>query len=608
MQPGGSERSREAKTLDRSIEQAIVDYAPGTERIWDKRLLTPQGLVGPITHGYKNNWQSYAEPVGEATWQIFCRECRNLSIKNITIEKAKDKPDLEKCPICDHQTASAYLAVVPNGFMTDFDLSKPAGKGQSSGVTGTVSFVASPVIKDVVSFPNGGAFLAFANQQKVYRITQRKDLKSFTFKKQDSFRSPNSQWLNASMWVQDDNSEDVCASLAASKTTDLLSIRLLDRPGLSFFDNEKELSCRKAAWYSAATILQRAIALELDVDSMDIEIASVHKYTKDKDSEYGAELYLCDEHPNGAGLVDWAKKQWSGILSGCVDPDNNKEFSKLGRYIRNECERSLTKEQEWRSPDLLLKGFRNRHLHPLLDWRLGLELLAVMLDPEHIPGVTPYFEAWDLKLKSWSEESADCAENYCSSFGNGEFNLITNGSYLHGWVSEDDKTLNIVAHPLWEIDQQESDEVSKEIIAFAKKQSDVKNVRLLDSFNLSRRGSWVRNSPELFKSYDLSLFSHKVNKEKGDIEGLILKTEIKGTFNYADRVWERTVPLYAWTSERGVYIVEKAGAVPFEVSINSMPGRGQMIRTLNGVNLDKTQYLDLKVVARRKEELDEGEV
>ncbi|MDC2888711.1 helicase-related protein [Psychrosphaera algicola] len=48
--PSGEERSKEAKTLDRSIEQAITDYAPSSERVWDKRLLTPIGLVGPIKH------------------------------------------------------------------------------------------------------------------------------------------------------------------------------------------------------------------------------------------------------------------------------------------------------------------------------------------------------------------------------------------------------------------------------------------------------------------------------------------------------------------------------------------------------------------------------
>jgi DEAD/DEAH box helicase domain-containing protein len=596
--PSGGGRAKEAKTLDRSIEQAITDYAPGSERIWDKRLLTPIGLVGPIQHKNNNQWASYVEPVGETTWQIFCRECRNLSVKPINIEDVRDKESFQQCPSCKADNASAYLAVVPNGFMTDFDLSKPAVTGQSSSGAGTVSFVASPAIQGVPTNSIGGVFLSFAPQQKVYRITQNKNLTSFSFKIEGSLTSPNNQWLNASMWIKNDTSEDIRASLVASKTTDLLSIRLLDRVGLYFFDNDKELACRKAAWFSAATILQRAIALELDVDSLDIEIASVHKYKNENES--GTELYLSDEHPNGSGLVHWARNNWTVLLAGCIDPVNHEKFSKLGRFIRDECERSLNEGQEWRSPDLLLKGFRNRHLHPLLDWRLGLELLAVMRDPKHIPGVTPYFETWGMNLKSWNEESAGCAENYCSAFGDGELKPITNGSYLNGWVSEEEKTLNLVAHPLWEIDPLERDEVSKAIIAFAKKQSNVKNVRLIDSFNLSRRASWVRNSPELFKSHDLSLFSNKVNKEKGDIEGLIKNTKIKGTFNYADRIWERTDACDAWTSEKGVYIVEKTGTVPFEVSINSITGRGQMIRTLKGKNLDKIQYPDLKIIACRK--------
>jgi hypothetical protein len=209
---------------------------------------------------------------------VFCRECRNLTVHNITLSEAAGRSPYQKCLSCESDNASAYLAVVPNGFMTDFDLSKPAGSGQSNGGAGTVSFVASPAIENVESRPVGAAFLAFSSQQKVYRITQNKNLTAFSFKIMDRYKSPNNQWINAPIWIKDDASEDVCASLAASKTTDLLSIRLLDRAGLCFFGNDKDLASRKAAWFSAATILQRAIALELDVDSLDIEIASVHQY------------------------------------------------------------------------------------------------------------------------------------------------------------------------------------------------------------------------------------------------------------------------------------------------------------------------------------------
>ncbi|MDA8682454.1 DEAD/DEAH box helicase [Porticoccaceae bacterium] len=593
--PGGNDWSREPKTLDRSIEQAITDYAPGSERIWDKRLLTPVGLIGPVHHRHNNQWESAAEPVGETTWQVFCRECRNLKVDPISIEDAENKPNFETCPSCNTDNASAYLAVVPNGFMTDFDLSKSADSGLSSGGSGTVSFVASPAIDSGVSKEKGGVVLTFANQQKVYRITQNNNLKPFSFAREESRRTPNNQWLQAQMWIKDDACTDVYASLAASKTTDLLSIRLLDRAGLGFFDSDKEIACRKAAWFSAATILQRAIALELDVDSLDIEIASVHKY-KD-DDECGTELYLADEHPNGAGLVGWAHKQWTELLAGCLDPLSHKNFSKLGQYIRVECERAQVEGQEWRSPDLLLKGFRNRHLHPLLDWRLGLELLSVMRDPKYVPGVSEYFESWGSGLKSWQEESAEIAENYCSVFGGGNLKPITDGFYLNGWLSEDGETLEVVAHPFWEYDHLLRDSVSKAINSFAKSNALVTSVRLLDSFNLSRRMSWVRSNLSRFKSVD------PIDNESdpsGDIKRLISETEIGALFDYAGWEWERIIEQEALSITKGFYILRHDGAEPFIAQVTDMPGQGKRVKPRYKPYLDNSRLPGLKAIARRK--------
>lgn len=595
--PSGSDWShQEAKTLDRSIEQAITEYAPGSERVLDKRLLTPIGLVGPLHHHRMNRWKSNADPVGEISWQVFCRECRNLSVENISLEEASGRASLQKCSSCHSDNASAYLAVVPNGFMTDFKLSKPAVTGQSSGGAGLISFVASPALKNVESKPIGGAYLAFVSQQKVFRIAQNKNMTPFSFKIHDSYTTPNNQWINAPIWIKDDASEDIFASLASSKTTDLLSIRLINRPGLSFFDNDKNLACKKAAWFSAATILQRAIALELDVDSLDIEIASVHKYQNDTES--GAELYLSDEHPNGAGLVSWANKQWSKLLEGCINPTENNEFSKLGRFIRDECERSLEKGHEWRSPDLLLKGFRNRHLHPLLDWRLGLELLAVMNDPKYIPGVTPYFEKWGLNLKSWEQEAAMIAKNYCLAFEDSGAQPISDGNYLHGWISGGD-TLNIVGHPLWELDLNMMDIVTKDVVRFAKMQQCITTIRLTDSFNLARRGAWVRSEISSFRDYYLEEFSDE-NSNLDTLDGILSKTKIGNIFEFENQNWIKTSKHDAWTIKSGAYIVKVPQGKYFAVNISSMPGKGQIVKPKNRSMFNQSDYPNLVIVASRQ--------
>jgi DEAD/DEAH box helicase domain-containing protein len=591
LPPSSGGRLQEAKTLDRSIEQAITDYAPGSERIWDKRRLTPIGLVGPIRHKYSNNWESNAEAIGEATWQVFCRVCRNLSVKQITVDYSVNMPEFEKCPTCDNDKASAYLAVAPNGFMTDFKLNKSADSSQQSVTKGVASFVASEAISNEELIKKGRTYLALSPQKKIYRISHRQNGEPFSFKKLTKYGAPANQWLDANMWVESDDG-DIKAALAAPKTTDLFSIRLLDSPGLCFFDVDREVSCRKAAWFSAATIIQRAIALELDVDSLDIEIASYHKHSNSPDC--GAELYLADEHPNGAGLVDWAYKEWANLLIGCIDAKG--DYSKLGRFIRDECKRAKEEGQQWRSPDLLLKGFRNRHLHALLDWRLGLELLSVMRDEDYLPGISPLFEAWGSNLNSWHEDAREIAVSYCSAFTEGD--PVTDGSYLHGWRSGDNEDiLNIVVHPLWKFDPEQRDIISQSIVAFVRSQVNVNSFQLFDSFNLCRRMSWVRNNLKFFYSCDLR---HLVTGTESDLNQLISESEIGHYFKYGDKNWERVIAQDAWSIVKGFYIVQKDGLEPFIASISTMPGRGQLVKPLDKPLLDKSLWIGLKVLARRQ--------
>ena len=584
---------REAKTLDRSIDQAITEYAPGSELVWDKRLLTPVGLTGPL--GYDNKgggWKSNTGPIGETTWQVFCKECRNLTVEKITVDEALTRSNDIECSVCRGATARAYLAVAPNGFLTDFDLSKPTDSRLSAGA-GVVSFVASPAIQGAKLKKIESAMLAFSRQEKVYRVSETK-AGPYSFTEKD-YAFYKDQKISSKHWIQDDDGS-IKAALAAPKTTDLFSIRLLDNRGLCFFDISNDLACKRAAWFSAATILQRAIALELDVDSLDIEIASVHKYQNENDS--GAELYLADEHPNGAGLVDWAHKNWSDLIAGCLNPYSAPAFSRLGRYIREECDLSEKKNQPWRSPDLLLKGFRNRHLHGILDWRLGLELLSVMKDSDYIPGISPLFEDWGLGLKSWSDDAREIAVNYCSAFGEGELHPISDGEFLHGWLSGDkQEILNIISHPLWEFDSQLRNSVSQSIAKFAGSHTEVGSVKLLDSFNLSRRMSWVRRYYELFPLHHLG---QEMSEKTIGLNNVLDAAVIGQPFPYSDGQWIKIDKADAWSAEKGYYILAQDGMEPFLAQILSVPGKGLKIYPDNGSDLVKSQYPNLKALARRK--------
>jgi DEAD/DEAH box helicase domain-containing protein len=610
---------REAKVLDRSMDQAITEFAPGSERIWDKRLLRPVGLVGSVRHLQRNKWTSNSEPIGEATWQIFCRSCRNLSVtpaSKVDLSPVSPLTGWDQqwisdatqviCPRCGVDGANAYLAVAPNGFMSDFVIDRPASATEQSVAGGPSSYVACPSIGDVAYQQLGRAFVAFSRQKTVYRISQGPSGKPFSFNPSvQQFSDERGQVLNANMWVATDDQGRYSANLASPKTTDILSLRLVDDAGLGFFDEYREIACRRAAWYSAATIVQRTIALELDVDSLAIEIASVHKYLS-ASGEQGAELYLADDHPNGAGLVQWANANWTNILQGILDASGTS--CRLGRLIRDECKRSQSGNLTWRSPDILLKGFRNRQLHGLIDWRLGLELLATMRDTKFVPGLTPLFEEWNLGISPWAHLAATLADNYCNAFGASDLRRVAGPEGLQGWVESDlsgaSKNLYVVSHPLWKLDPSGEDNTSRALSNWAANVG-VQGVVALDSFNLSRRMSWVRRNLLFFPAV---YFHGGIGTQANDVTtewiAQVFAAAIGEVVEGAKFDWTRVEEQDAWTAPKGVWLARMGNGAPLEVLIRTYPGVGVKIRQReNGQLLAREHWARLTVFAQRIESM-----
>jgi hypothetical protein len=487
--------------------------------------------------------------------------------------------------------------------MSDFVIDRPVSAAEYSSNGGPSSFVASPSIGDVSYKQNGRAFVAFSRQKTVYRIGQGSGGKPFSFNRSfQHWSNERNQVLDASMWIATDDPGQYSVNLASPKTTDMLSLRLIDDTGLGFFDEFREVACRRAAWYSAATILQRAIALELDVDSLAIEIASVHKYLS-ASGEQGAELYLADDHPNGAGLVEWANSNWTNILQGILNGSG--PASRLGLLIRDECKRSQSENLAWRSPDILLKGFRNRQLHGLIDWRLGLELLAAMQDKGYIPGLTPLFDGWNLGLPTWSQLAGTLADNYCTAFGAADLRRVTSPEGIQGWIEADPSgapaMLYVVSHPLWKLDPSVKDNTSSALSKWSSVIG-VQGVVALDSFNLSRRMSWVRRSLSLFPAvhFHLGAITRADDVATAWIAQVIASAigeVVEGSGNHWTRVEEQD----AWTAPNGVWLARVGRGDSLEVIIRSYPGVGVKIFHRGQSQLPREQWAGLKVFAARIE-------
>lgn len=612
---------REPKALDRTLDQAVTEFSPGSERTWDKRLLSPLGLVGPVRHMHGNRWTSSSEPIGEASWQVFCRECRNLSVIPADRQWLRpaqpiagwdeswiSRPTQSNCPSCGQQGASVYLAVKPNGFVTDLDVDTPAGTTESRSTGGATAFVASPSIGEVEHVQSGRAWLALSPQRPVYRIAQDPSGQPFGFSRWNKLRQPSrGQEIEAAMWLVTSDNPQVRASLASSKTTDILSVRLQDSAGLGFFEVAREVACRRAAWYSAATILQRSIALELDVDSIDVEIASVHKYTGGA-GEQGAELYLSDEHPNGAGLVAWAHRNWADVLRGCIHAAGPARI--LGCLIREECNRARDPKQSWRTPDILLKGFRNRQLHGLIDWRLGMELLASIEDPSHVPGATPLYGAWNLGVPSWQDDAARLADQYRDAF-DPSARRASGPSGLEGWLSPATGgaggagTLFLAGHPLWKMSAHATDMLSRGAMSWAAELG-ASHVLVLDTFNLGRRMAWVRGNLRLFPLVPVAAAPSAPTGQAGPGGWMeqLASMEVGSAVEQGGKRWVRCETQDAWTASPGVWLARRGEEPLFEATVRNIAGAGLKIRA-NGSNqgfLARDQWSTLRVVARRDDQ------
>lgn len=471
-------KGREAKSLDRQSDQALADFAPGAERTWDKRSLRPIGLVGgPMKRG--RDWTATESPILAAYAYTQCRGCNALreEVLERGIADAFEPVEAANCESCNSE-ALRFTGFVPNAYVTDLDYHEPMRGGQK-GRSGR-TLIGSPAIKDARWEPSGGCNLALAPQRKVIRMNTNGG-EFFRLKKATRIPSRiDGAWLKAGeeeskqILVQEtsERTPDYAVALASPKTTDILAIRAQPRNGIEFFDWEQPSRTirGRSAWYSAATILQRVIALRLDVDSMDIEIASVHGVTE-ADGERTGELYLADAHANGAGIVAWAATHWDDLIRECLDRNGI-----FGRLVYEELA-ALESGQQWRSPDRLLKGFRNRHLHGLLDCQLGLDLLECLRAPNHAPGVG---------AAAFKETAHRLATAYCRSFPG---STIVSSNDAVGW--HDGRCFTGIVHPLWSSHPSPLNGIDA-LRQLAESQG-CHQLALVDTFNLSRRMAWVRS-------------------------------------------------------------------------------------------------------------------
>ena len=483
---GLDRNTHEPKTVDRDLDLAISEFAPGSQKTKDKQILTAIGFTPPILWRGTGFVLADKEPLPTKRWMARCESCHYTQTHN-------DKPDSDECPDCGLSAEGdiafrVFPIVVPAAFRTNLGNGQDA-KEDSELIVGGASTVAEESHGDLEDDAQTNTLRAYNERGRIYRTNTRNGRlfegtqgTSYWFKGGIQFEN---QWIDER--YADGKSPGVKFSpapgatservaLVAPKTTDLLRVRPKIVPGgLCLDPNGAEThSSVKAAFYSAAFILRSAAAGALDIDPEEINISNVRR-AQNENEEWIGEIIINDHLPNGAGFTRWISTHWADLLQEIVAPtpaSNSFAAALTSVSHRAHCDSSC--------PDCL-RHYRNMSYHGLLDWRLGLSALRAFARDDFRCGLDGDWSAPDLD--GWTDYATGLRDSFCESFP--VCKPRTYGA-LPGF--ELPKAANsirvVVIHPLWNRHQVSG--ILAEAAAGAGDQ-----VRFWDTFNLARRVSWL---------------------------------------------------------------------------------------------------------------------
>jgi DEAD/DEAH box helicase domain-containing protein len=538
----------EWSTVDRDLDLAIYEFAPGSSVVIDKQEHLAVGMTPDLAPPFLGRRdQPHQElktfqqtPYGKRVWMLECGHCHAWME---SVQRPDDTFEGE-CPSCTRILSPdrAHLAWVPNGFRTDF---RPRTRQEDAdaGVRHRSIQAEGKALdfqsheRNLGSGPAIAVALAFDGKSRTYRLNrgpEHDDAEMGFDMRAGSQRIPwgwrtfelPHQAISAEPRLErtvrqfDASSEVERVWLAAPKTTDSLFLQpTANPPGLALhrlpsrsddadppFQTVRWLGVRAAA-LSAAYMLANRAALDLDIDPEEFDVLEPRIYG----GTHGQLplLQITDHLVNGAGFC---RNLWEGVGAD-GPPITTMIESMLGAYrsgreildeVAGDTERlsyplgdflAGVHEDCDTACYLCLLRYGNQPFHGILDWQVGAAFLRALVDPQFRCGLDGDFTFWGIErwpaiARRVANEMAERFSGDAAEFSDVPAFRVSLGRHASPWV--------LVAHPLWDWDD-DTDIESGTILARAREQADEHGEPLCwDTFNLSRRQvrvrEWIRTS------------------------------------------------------------------------------------------------------------------
>ncbi|MGD9819168.1 MAG: helicase-related protein, partial [Desulfomonilaceae bacterium] len=364
-------------TIDRELDIALSQFAPGSETVKDKRVYQAAGVFDLMPVGQKLRLKpglapALFDPNGSIVPNNklgICRSCQAVNYLNNLSDPPKGglAPEPIICPVCGQKTMPPVDAREPKNFFSvfshDFDGTfewTPQATRPMLGLQIDDSFK--------VNFSNLSIFSASTD---VVSINDNAGQGGFDFSPASIGDTTGNGAYAVDGLVRDRLSPpSYRIALLSRRHTDVMIADLTQLPR-GIYPDPRSVTGR-AAWYSFAFLLRLAATVLLDVDSQEL-LCGIRTILSD--GLVRGQVFISDSLENGAGYCRWLAREENAhaLIQIACDWNSGRLTSKwVTPEHLAECDSSCNQ---------CLRDFNNLTYHGRLDWRLALDMARLASTP-----------------------------------------------------------------------------------------------------------------------------------------------------------------------------------------------------------------------------------
>jgi DEAD/DEAH box helicase domain-containing protein len=354
-------------SVDRDLDIAISQFAPGAETVKDGIVHTAAGVVHYRRMGTQAREQ--ANPLGPPVALGMCQSCQAVDLS--------PAPNAIVCGVCNAPGFRIVQLAQPHGFRTLYE-----GGRDFDGVFEWSPRASRPKTDAAPLVMTEHLNIEFGSDQRDVCVVNDNDGQLFEFEKlaqsetwvtREAIDQINAQRLEhhlapVTVRYAVGTPSDIRA-LGSLKHTDLLVLGLRIIPmGLDLDPRRVE---GRAALYSFGFLLRRTAAVLLDINELELRVGL--RVVRNGQGSVVGQVFLSDSLENGAGYCSQfaARDRIAELLRSAAAVATS--FSDSA-YAANHADRCQTS-----CPDCL-RDYSNLAWHNILDWRMALDLARLGVD------------------------------------------------------------------------------------------------------------------------------------------------------------------------------------------------------------------------------------